>query len=110
MNKINSYVKSLGENNQIDLCVIVGETINNNGKKYYYVALSTTGESAESLGFYIEYKEYDENYNIDLKDFIVSIDELEQLTGMDFFCEWPDNYENYLEEFKKEELYMFFNN
>jgi endonuclease G len=36
--------------------------------------------------------------NIDLRAFLVSIDEVEEQTGLDFLCDLPDDYEIYLEK------------
>ena len=36
-------------------------------------------------------------YDKNLKDYAVSIDELERFTGIDFFCNLPDNTENAVE-------------
>lgn len=63
--------------------------------KYYYMAVlmhNTTGYKA--MGFWIEHKA---NKTTSLSPYVVNIDTLEQLTGIDFFCNLPDNIERHVE-------------
>ncbi|MBQ7571555.1 MAG: DNA/RNA non-specific endonuclease, partial [Bacteroidaceae bacterium] len=47
-----------------------------------------------AIGFWMEHKS---NTDTDYRQYAVSIDELERLTGIDFFCNLPDNLENQVE-------------
>lgn len=91
------------------LYVVKGGTIDNSNQvlgntssgliipRYFFMAIlckNSTGYKA--LGFWAEH--LDENHSNDLlADYVISIDKLEQLTGIDFFCNLPDNIENKIE-------------
>lgn len=69
--------------------------------KYFFMAVlsknrSTVNQGYKAIGFYLEHRD---NYpsNQSLSAFIVSIDRLEELTGIDFFCNLPDAIENQVE-------------
>lgn len=70
--------------------------------KYFFMAIlcknkSQTNGGYKAIGFYMEHRtDYTDEKN--LAPYIVSIDELERLTGIDFFCNLPDMYENIVEE------------
>nr|MCR5314019.1 DNA/RNA non-specific endonuclease [Bacteroidaceae bacterium] len=81
----------------------LGTTITMPVPKYYWMAclfIASNG-SARAIGFWMEHKDYGN----ESKDFIqqfaresaCSIDELEEKTGLDFFCNLNDNVENLLE-------------
>lgn len=80
---------------------IVGQAINgtlgyNNiviPDAFYKVLLVKTSMGYESIGFYFENKAGNRN----LSYYARSVDEVEQLTGIDFFCSLPDNVENIVE-------------
>ena len=40
---------------------------------------------------------------------MVNIDELEQVTGIDFFCNLPDQYENVVESLPREQVLRAWN-
>lgn len=65
--------------------------------KYFFMALLLKHQYGyRALGFYAEHTDRwgtDEN----LADYVVSIDELEKLTGIDFFCNLPDREEEKVE-------------
>ncbi len=66
--------------------------------KYFFMACllkTTTGYRA--IGFWAEQKKDDWRNGDSLSKYAVSIDELEQLTGIDFFCNLPDDIENKVE-------------
>lgn len=71
--------------------------------QYYFMAiLAQKGEEYQAIGFWVEHKEYDYSINnqpdaATIKTHAVSIDELEQQTGLDFFCNLPDIIENQVE-------------
>ncbi len=63
--------------------------------KYYYMAVllkNATGYRA--MGFKVEHKA---SRDTDLAKYVVNIDELEKFTGIDFFCNLPDDIENHVE-------------
>ena len=69
--------------------------------KYFFMALlrkrnniSTNGGYA-AVAFWMEHKE---NTDTNFKNYAVSIDELEELTGIDFFCNLPDDIEKTVEQ------------
>lgn len=86
----------------------MGHILRNNGAKvvipkhYFMALLAVKGSDYKAIGFYMEHKEYGFKYGSDVKkdqmsDKIVSIDELEKLTGIDFFHNLPDAIENKVE-------------
>ena len=76
---------------------ILDRTIRNHiVPKYFYMAVfSKQGTKTKALGFWIEHKDGDAWD--DLKAYAVSIDRLEELTGIDFFCNLPDDIEDQAE-------------
>ena len=60
---------------------------------FYKVLLDYTQPEIKAIAFLVPHKDS----NKPLYEFIVSIDELEQKTGIDFFPELPDSIENQLE-------------
>lgn len=77
--------------------------------KYYFMAiLSEKGEEYHAIGFWMEHRddygfEYDNFAPADvMKTYALSIDDLEKNTGLDFFCNLPDNVENAVESSWKE--------
>ena len=83
--------------------------------KYFFMALlckkktnntnSTTG-GYRALGFWIQHKS---NVSTDLSPYVVNIDELERLTGIDFFCNLPDQYEQIVESLSREQVLRAWN-
>lgn len=64
--------------------------------KYYYMAmLFKKGESFKAIAFWLEHT--DTQKSLKLSDCALSIDELEEKTGIDFFPSLNDNLENALE-------------
>ncbi len=64
--------------------------------KYFFAALlSKKGNTLKALGFWAEHK--DGSSWGALKDYTCSIDKLEELTGLDFFCNLPDDTEKKVE-------------
>lgn len=67
---------------------------------YFYMAIlckkpKSQGGGYEAAAFWIQHKA---SYDDQLLKYLVSIDELEQLTGIDFFCNLPDDIENAVEK------------
>ena len=72
--------------------------------KYFFMALlAKTGNTYKALGFWAEHNDK-VLPSVDLKDFVVSIDELEELTDIDFFCNLPDPVEKTLESLSRESI------
>lgn len=64
--------------------------------KYYFMAvLARKGEQYQSIAFWLEHKSYPTPY--DLPGKAISVDELEENTGIDFFPLLPDAIENKVE-------------
>ncbi len=64
--------------------------------KYYFMAiLGVKSGEYKAFGFWVEHKLESQSSN--LTDYLVSIDELESRTGIDFFCNLPDNIETVVE-------------
>ena len=69
--------------------------------KYFFMAIlcknnSTTNGGYKAIAFWLEHREdYADPEN--LKPYIISVDRLEELTGIDFFCNLPDMIEEKVE-------------
>ena len=111
------YVQNLGRNTSFadTLYVVKGGTIakdqilghvwRNNGKqvavpKYYFMALLKCKSSGyEAIAFWMEHREYSETADkSEIARHAISIDELEDLTGINFFHNLPDNAEEEVEK------------
>ena len=77
---------------------ILGKTKNNHiVPKYFFMALlAKKGDTYKALGFWVEHLNEDHS-NDKLGDYVVSIDDLESKTGIDFFCNLPDDIETKVE-------------
>ncbi len=72
--------------------------------KYYFMAiLGEKGDTYQAVGFWMEHRD-DYGYEYDnfapsdvMKTYALSIDDLEKNTGLDFFCNLPDDVENSVE-------------
>ena len=65
--------------------------------KYFFTALLLKNSSGyRAVGFWFEHTA-DNHSEDNLKDYAMSIDELEQRTGIDFFCNLPDDIESTVE-------------
>ena len=63
--------------------------------KYFFTAILAVKDGQyHALGLWFEHKN---NKDENLRTYAVSIDRLEQLTGIDFFCNLPDDTENTVE-------------
>ncbi len=68
--------------------------------KYNYMAvLSKKADTYKSIAFWFENRKYNEPYR--LNEHAVSVKELEELTGIDFFHNLPDEIENVVEKQKR---------
>ena len=64
----------------------------------YMAILAKKGENYKSIAFWFENKKYNEPYK--LNEHAVSVEELEELTGIDFFHNLPDEIESVVEKQK----------
>jgi endonuclease G, mitochondrial len=62
-------------------------------EQFYKIALCLTDKKPRMIGFLMN----NETSNESLKSFVVSVDTIERLTGIDFFNRLPDSIENKLE-------------
>ena len=82
----------------------------NNGlivPKYFFMAAmlkrSKDWSNVGAIGFFIEQRKYDDyvrtsnDTKYDLSPYVFNIDDLERLTGLDFFCNVPDEVEEIIE-------------
>ncbi|MBQ9640375.1 MAG: DNA/RNA non-specific endonuclease [Bacteroidaceae bacterium] len=83
----------------------LGQTVKMVVPRYYFMAclfISTSGE-AKAIGFWMEHKDYHLNTKDSAamqnlrRSAVRTIDELEQLTGLDFFCNLTDVVEDAVE-------------
>lgn len=76
--------------------------------KYFFMAVLKKSSSGtyHAFGFWTEHLNSYVPSNTDLKQYALSISELEKKTGMDFFCNLPDNIENEVE--KKNSYYSLY--
>ena len=89
----------------IDKDKIIGHVYRNNGKqvaipKFYYMALLKCKSSGyEAIAFWMEHKEYGTDADkAEIARHAISIDELEEYTGIDFFHNLPDGAETEVEK------------
>lgn len=67
--------------------------------KYFFAAiLAVKNGQYKAIGLWFEHKKNNDNV---LSNYVVSIDELEKLTGIDFFCNLPDSIEDKVESATK---------
>ena len=71
--------------------------------RYFFTALlAKKGTTYKAIGFWFEHVA-ENNESVPLGNFVKSISELEQLTGIDFFCNLPDDVEKQMEATTAEE-------
>lgn len=102
--KLESVVRTFAAQNQT-ICVVTGPVLTDGPYEsiginqvavpnYYYKAiLDYSGDEHKAIGFLLK----NEGSSADLTSFAVSIDYLEELTGLDFFPALPDDEEEVLE-------------
>ena len=70
--------------------------------RYFFMAVlckknsDKTNGGYKAMAFWVEHLNEDRSGD-NLKDYVITIDELEELTGIDFFCNLPDDIENKVE-------------
>ena len=112
--QVNNWGKALADGDTIFVCKggtidktdqILGKTIGNHVvPKYFFMALyAKTSSGQKMLGFWAEHLNVDKSGD-PLSDYVISIDELEQKTGIDFFCNLRDEQEEKLESKSKADI------
>ena len=77
--------------------------------KYFFMALLYKSKSGyKALAFWAEHLNEDHS-NDALGNYVINIDELERRTGIDFFCNLPDNIENEVEATSEEDIKWLWN-
>lgn len=72
--------------------------------KYFFMAvLCKKGNVYKALGFWAEHEDVDRSGD-KLRQYAVSVRELEKKTGIDFFCNLPDDIENRVETMSQENV------
>ena len=64
---------------------------------FFMAMLSRKGSQWQAMGYWVEHTNADRS-NDNRKNYAVSIDALESLTGIDFFCNLPDDIETKVEK------------
>ena len=70
--------------------------------RYFFMAVlckknsDKTNGGYKAMAFWVEHLNEDHSGD-NLKDYLITVDELEELTGIDFFCNLPDDIENKVE-------------
>ena len=65
--------------------------------RYFFMAVMLkNNDGYHAFGFWVEHRNEERSKYI-LSNYVVNIDELEQKTGIDFFCNLPDDVENQME-------------
>lgn len=81
----------------------LGQTVEVVVPTHYFIAclMRRANGNCTAIGFYMEHKDYKDESTTFLsqlrRNSAMSIDELEKLTGIDFFCNVPDRIENFVE-------------
>ncbi len=82
--------------------------------RYYFMAiLAQKGSDYQSIGFLVEHRDdygYDNDHQAPVSvttSHALSIDELEEETGLDFFCNVPDGVENAVEAIYEEQAWTW---
>ena len=76
--------------------------------RYYFMALlAKKGNTYHALGFWVEHTNQPYSKTDGLGNYVVNIRKLEQQTGLDFFCNLPDDIEEKVENVTMEEIRRF---
>lgn len=66
--------------------------------RYFFMAiLCKNSQGYKALAFWVEHENRNDNANNNLFNYVISIDKLETLTDIDFFCNLPDDKEKEVE-------------
>lgn len=106
--KLEKQVRTWGNKSNTTLYICKGGTIDDANildytigghivPKYFFMAiLSNSANGLSAIGFLLEHLNEDRSYD-PLSKYACTVDELEKFTGIDFFCNLPDNTENKIE-------------
>ena len=73
--------------------------------KYFFMALlCKNAQGYKALAFWVEHRPEPYTGTENLSDYVVNIRQLEALTGIDFFCNLPDDVENSVENLNVENI------
>ena len=76
--------------------------------RYFFMAVLMKDEKGyHAFGFWVEHL-YENHSSDRLSQYVVNIDELERLTGIDFFCNLPDELEHKVEHESVQEVRSYF--
>ena len=76
--------------------------------RYFFMAVLMKDEKGyHAFGFWVEHL-YENHSSDRLSQYVVNIDELERLTGIDFFCNLPDELEHKVEYESVQEVRSYF--
>lgn len=95
------YVVTGGILKEID--ITIGEEQVAVPKQFYKIVLDYNSGNPKVIAFLIPHEESDKP----LYDFVVSVDSLEVISGIDFFSSMDDDVENRIEAFEKWENWHF---
>ena len=109
-NFVSNYIKNRTQNGTDTLYVCKGGTIDDPSQilvvttkgmivpKYFFMALlCKNNQGYKTMAFWVEHRNEDRSTD-NLYNYVVSIDRLEELTGIDFFCNLPDDTEETIEK------------
>ena len=115
--RLENQVRSWANNATFDtLYVVKGGTIEDDQllmkirnelrvPKYFFVALlGKTSTGYRAVGFWLEHDNQPHTGTESLGNYAMNIRELEELTGIDFFCNLPDETENHVETLPTENV------
>ncbi len=72
--------------------------------RYFFMAvLCKNGNKYKALAFWVEHLNADHSMD-NLADYVINVDRLEQLTGIDFFCNLPDDIETEVESTARSQI------
>lgn len=82
--------------------------------KYFFMAILCKSKTAgnggyKAIGFWIAQNEANNEKDATLRKYVRNIDELEELTGLDFFCNLPDDIEKAVESLPRENVIKAWN-
>jgi endonuclease G len=83
-------------------CSVIGKDDLAVPNAFYKIVLHQDGSKVEALAFILPNNDLRGH---ELGEYLVSIDEIEALTGLDFFAALPDDIENALESAKAQDIW-----
>ena len=96
MKNIKIYMLLAATMLMVAACGSDDDDLGGNLRQFYMAILYKNSEGYKALAFWALNENVDRSKD-DLKKYVISIDKLEELTGIDFFCNLPDDVENKVE-------------